>query len=86
MKTITIKVPDFLNASLDAAAASKKTTKSEIVRDLLMQALPTKGASSSPKMARPSLHDRLRKYQGAGPSGVKDLASNPAHLADYGRK
>jgi hypothetical protein len=86
MKTITIKVPDFLNASLDAAAACRKITKSEIVRDLLLQALPGKRAASSTKKARPSIHDRLQKYQGAGPSGVKDLASNPAHLAGYGRK
>lgn len=86
MKTITIKVPDFLNASLDAAAASKKTTKSEIVRDLLLQALPAGKAASASKKTRPSLHDRLKKYQGAGLTGVKDLASNPAHLADYGRK
>ena len=86
MKTITIKVPDFLNASLDAAAASRKTTKSEIVRDLLLQTL-TAGIKTAPrKGARPSLHTRLLKYQGAGATGVKDLASNPAHLAGYGRK
>jgi hypothetical protein len=85
VKTITIKVPDFLNASLDAEAATRKKTKSEIVRDLLLQALPVPKAATQ-AAARPSLHDRLRKYQGAGPSGVKDLASNPTHLAGYGRK
>ena len=83
MKTITIKLPDFLNASLDAVAASSKQTKSAIVRDLLMQAMP---AHSVPQnKARPSLHERLQKYQGAGPTGVKDLASNPKHLSGYGR-
>lgn len=86
MKTITIKVPDFLNASLDAAAANRKKSKSEIVRDALLQALSAEPKSAPRKPARPSLHDRLRKYQGAGPTGVKDLASNPAHLAGYGRK
>jgi len=86
MKTITIKLPDFLNASLDAAASSRKKTKSEIVRDLLLQALPSAETAVRRKKARPSLHDRLRKYQGAGATGVKDLASNPAHLAGYGRK
>ena len=86
MKTITIKVPDFLNASLDDVAASTKKTKSEIVRDLLLQALPGKKTSSARKTKRPSLHDRLQKYQAAGPAGVKDLASNPAHLSGYGRK
>ncbi|WP_193352240.1 hypothetical protein [Chthoniobacter flavus] len=85
MKTITVKLPDFLNASLDAVAANSKKTKSEIVRDLLQKALPGKEVVSGRKKKRPSLHDRLRKYQDAGPTGVKDLASNPAHLASYGR-
>lgn len=30
------------------------------------------------------LHERLQKYQGAGPTGVKNLASNPKHLSGYG--
>ncbi len=85
MKTITVKLPDFLNASLDAVAASKKKTKSEIVRDLLLENLTGQKVATR-KAQRPSLHDRLQKYQGAGSSGIKDLASNPAHLAEYGRK
>ncbi|MEO6755606.1 MAG: CopG family transcriptional regulator, partial [Chthoniobacteraceae bacterium] len=83
MKTITIKLPDFLNDSLNAAAASRKQTKSAIVRELLQQAMHTHPAPR--KKARPSLHERLQKYQGAGPTGVKDLASNPKHLSGYGR-
>jgi hypothetical protein len=68
---------------LDATAASRKQTKSAIVRDLLIAAMP---AHSEPgKKARPSLHERLQKYQGAGATGVKDLASNPKHLSGYGR-
>ena len=86
VKTITIKLPDFLNASLDAAATSRKKTKSEIVRELLLQTLPAQKRTAPRRITRPSLHDQLRKYQDAGPSGVKDLASNPAHLAGYGRK
>lgn len=84
MKTITIKLPDFLNASLDTAAASRKQTKSAIVRDLLIAAMPAHPVPR--KKARPSLHERLQKYQGAGATGVKDLASNPKHLSGYGRK
>jgi|GEM_PF-1962459 len=85
MKTITIKLPEFLNSSLDAAASSRKQTKSAVVRDLLMQALPHGGQAAAKKKARPSLHDRLKKYQDAGPTGIPDLASNPSHLASYGR-
>ncbi len=85
MKTITIKLPDFLNDSLDAAASSLKQPKSAIVRDLLMRALPEKPDLAKQRKSRPSLHDRLQKYQGAGKTGVKDLASNPKHFAGYGR-
>lgn len=85
MKTITIKLPDFLNESLDAAAARKNQPKSAIVRDLLLEALPHGEISAVTKAKRPSIHDKLKKYQGAGATGVKDLASNPKHLAAYGR-
>jgi hypothetical protein len=86
MKTITIKVPDFLNDSLDAAAEDRKVTKSAMVRDLLLHALPANRTVARRKKGKPSLHDRLKKYQGAGGSGVKDLASNPKHLESYGRQ
>ena len=85
MKTITIKLPEFLNNSLDTAASRRKQTKSAVVRDLLLQALPHGGGTVARTKARPSLHDRLQKYQGAGSTGIKDLASNSKHLSDYGR-
>ena len=84
MKTITLKLPEFLNSSLDAAASSRKQTKSAVVRDLLMQALPHGGQAAARKKARPSLHDRQKKYQDAGPTGIPDLASNPSHLEGFG--
>ena len=31
-----------------------------------------------------SLHEQLKRYENAGPTGVKDLASNPMHLSGYG--
>ena len=86
VKTITIKLPDFLNAALDAVAAQKKQPKSAIVRDVLQQSLSSYSAPAPQKAARPSIHSRLKKYQGAGPTGTKDLASNPKHLAKYGRE
>jgi hypothetical protein len=85
VKTITIKLPDYLNDSLDEAAASRRQTKSAVVRDLLMQALPQAESASVKKSGKPSLHDRLKKYQKAGATGIRDLASNPAHLEGYGR-
>ena len=86
MKTITVKLPDFLNATLDAIAALKKRPKSAIVREVLQETLPSYRANAPRKAARPSIHDRLKKYQGAGATGTKDLASNPKHLAGYGQE
>lgn len=86
MKTITIKIPGFLNDTLDAVAASRKQTKSAIVRDLLMEALPAKPSPGKGKTSKPSLHDRLSRFQTAGGSGMTDLASNARHLEGYGRE
>lgn len=86
MKTITVKLPDHLNASLDAEAAARGVPKSEVVRAALQQVLPRAREAAARKVAKPSIHDRLRKYQGAGGAGVGDLASNPKHLEGYGRK
>lgn len=88
MKTITIKVPDFLNAQLNAVAAGKRVSKSAVVRDALLQAMTAGNDAPDIKTRRkkPSIHDRLGKYQGAGGTGVSDLASNPKHLAGYGWK
>lgn len=38
------------------------------------------------KAGEGSLHERLQQYQSAGETGVVDLAANPQHLAEYGRK
>lgn len=84
MKTVTIKLPDYLNESLNAAATHRKLSKSAVVRELLMQALPHGVEKTGGPKTAPSLHDRLQKYQAAGATGVIDLASNPEHLADYG--
>ncbi len=84
MKTITVKLPDFLDATLAASAAARRSSKSAVVRDALMLALPE--APKLPRSARkPTVHDRLAKYQGAGATGISDLASNPRYLEGYGR-
>ena len=33
----------------------------------------------------PSFHDLAKTRCGSGRSGIRDLATNPAHLEDYGR-
>lgn len=86
MKTVTVKLPEFLNARLDAAAAGKQVSKSTIIRDVLLLALPAGPESGrKPDDRKPSIHQRLKKYQGAGGTGISDLASNPKHLTGYGQ-
>ena len=53
MKTITIKLPDFLNESLDAAAQSRRQTKSAVVRDLLLQTLRARSGEGCPEGGTP---------------------------------
>lgn len=86
MRTISVKLPEFLDDSLEAAAADAKRSKSAVVRDLLQKSLPAVPPGAARRRSGPSLHDRLKQYQGAGPTGVPDLASNPEHLAAYGRE
>jgi predicted transcriptional regulator len=83
MKTLTVQLPDALHAALTAAASQRRQAKSALVRRLIESNFST--GHTNGKSARGSIHDRLKKYQTAGPAGIKDLASNPAHLADYGR-
>ncbi len=83
MKTLTIQLPDALDASLAAAAVKRRQTKADVARRLIESSLAT---TVNGQAARPSIHDRLKKYQCAGPTGVKDLASNPAHMTGYGQK
>lgn len=83
MKTLTVKLPDHLDSSLERAAASRNLSKSAIVRELLQQSLAT--ADALEPTAGTSLHDALAKYRVASRTGVPDLASNPDHLSAYGR-
>ena len=83
MKSLTIQIPDALDATLAAAAVRRRQTKAGLVRRLIESSLPS---AVHGKPAQPSVHDRLKKYQSAGPTGVKDLASHPAHLTGYGRE
>ena len=82
MKTLTIQIPNALNATLTATAAGRRQSKARVVRKLIEAGL---SPAAEKKTASASIHDRLQKFQTAGPAGVNDLASNPAHMAGYGR-
>jgi hypothetical protein len=79
MKTLSVKLPDGLDAKLTAAARRRKTTKSSLVRKTLQEVLRQQG---EPK--RGSALDLVRDLIGcvAGPA---DLSVNKAHVKTFGR-
>jgi hypothetical protein len=80
MKT-TVEVPDELYRQAKAEAALRGRRLKDLVEEGLRLVLrvPRKAA------ARPSLADLMRGARGIVDSGVPDLASNPKHLAGFGR-
>lgn len=80
MKT-TVEVPDELYRRAKAEAALRGRKFRELVEEGLRLALETpRDTGRSPGLA--GLMERAR---GVIDSGVCDLASNPDHLADFGR-
>jgi predicted component of type VI protein secretion system len=80
MKT-TVEVPDELYRQAKAEAALRGRRLKDLVEEGLRLVLraPRKAA------ARPSLADLMKDARGIVDSGVPDLASNPKHLAGFGR-
>jgi hypothetical protein len=80
MTTISLKIDEKLAASLDAEASARRTTRSALCRQALT-ALLRKSTKS-----KPSLLQQSKDLCGAGSSGLRDLSSNPRHLAGFGGK
>ena len=78
MKTLSLKVPDALDAKLTALAARRGESKSAVVREAIERYVPEAPGEAA------SLLDLSRDLVGSV-SGPKDLATNPKYLEDYGR-
>jgi hypothetical protein len=80
MKT-TVEVPDELYRRAKAEAALRGRKFRELVEEGLRLALET------PRKTRqqPSLVGLMKRARGMIDSGIPDLASNPEHLAGFGR-
>ena len=78
VKTISLKLPDAIDARLEARAKDLGKTKSEIAREALGRFLE----ESSPTAM--SCLDLVRDLVGTA-HGPGDLASNKKHLRAYGR-
>ena len=79
MKTLSVKLPDGLDARLAAVARRRKTSKSMVVRKALETALRDDGTA-----ARGSALDLVRDLVGCV-EGPGDLSYNKKHMKNYGR-
>ena len=78
MRTISLKVPDDIDARLEARAKTIGKTKSALTREALTTFLETGGDSGV------SCLDLVRDLVGSA-RGPGDLASNKKRLRGYGR-
>ena len=78
MKSISLKLPDDIDAKLETRAMDLGKTKSEITREALLHFLDGK------KAGRMSCLDLVRDLVGTA-RGPGDLASNKTHMRGYGR-
>lgn len=78
MRTVSLKLPEEIDARLEARAREIGRTKSEITREALRRFL---GSEPTPGV---SCLDLVRDLVGRA-RGPGDLASNKKHLHQYGR-
>jgi predicted component of type VI protein secretion system len=76
----TIEMPDDLYRAVKAEAALRGRKLKDMVEEGLRLVL-----ASSRHHPPPSLARLMKKARGAINSGIPDLASNPEHLASFGR-
>jgi len=80
MKT-TVELPDDLYRQAKAEAALRGRKFRELVEEGLRLALEVPRNTRRP----PSLAELMEPARGVIDSGISDLASNPEHLAGFGR-
>lgn len=78
MTTITCKIPEEVDARLEAAARQRRVPKSQIVREALAASLRRK----EPKV---SAFDLIKDACGIVKGGPTDFASHPRHLKGFGQ-
>jgi predicted transcriptional regulator len=76
MKTLTVKIDDSLDHWLGNEAKRLGRTKSEIVREALLE------QQNGEKPL--SLHDRMKDVCGIIKRGPRDLATNPRYMEGFG--
>lgn len=79
MTTLSLKLPRPLAARLEDRARAHQKPKSALVREFIEKGLQAGSGDSA------SFHELARAKCGMACSGIRDLATNPKHLEDFGR-
>ena len=79
MTTLSLKLPEAVAARLAAEARARQKPKSVLVREFIERGL-SRATGDTP----PSFHT-LAKDKAGRFHGPRDLATNPKHMADFGR-
>ena len=79
MKTISLKLPEALDAKLARLAKARKQTKSEVVREAI-ESMLNGGQPKRPVTMAELAGDLLGCLEGPG-----DLSTNPKYMEGYGR-
>jgi hypothetical protein len=79
MRTISLKLPDDLLASLDSEARKRRLTKSALVRESLEKAL-----HQTPAPRTISCYDLARDLAGSIKGLPKDLADDSKYMQGFG--
>ena len=79
MKTISLKVPEAMDARLAAIAKQNGKTKSDVAREAL-QAFFENGHKNRPVSAYDLSKDLIGKFH-----GPRDLSTNKKYMRGYGR-
>ena len=80
MATITCKLPEALDAELEAVAEKRGVSKSEVIREALEASLPEQR-----RRAGLSAFDVMKPACGILKDGPRYLATNPRHMKGFGR-
>jgi Arc/MetJ-type ribon-helix-helix transcriptional regulator len=79
VKTISLKLPPHLTKALEKEAKSRRSSKSEIIRDALEKAL-------APQKSKKELscYDLSRDLVGSVKGAPRDLSVNPKYMEGFG--
>ena len=80
MITITCKIPETLDAELEAVAERRGVSKSKVVRESIEASLP-----EQKKRSGLSAYDVMKQACGIIKNGPRDLATHPRHMKGFGR-